>query len=482
MKLYPFYFFALLGLLFFLLARAWKTVKAQFSGLSAADGFMAAGLMVAGAFLRGWGSYHIDLDPYGWEYIRDALHFDFLPFAVHVPGYPMLISLPLGLAHNMAAVSGFIIAFSVLTIGLVYLLTFLITQQRIAAFFAAALLAFSRLFIQYGGQEIPATCSVFFVTAAFLFLVLWIRTGDVDLWMLMAVTLFIAFNIKTENTIFFPALLLCTPYKKKMPVAFLLALTVISLVFWAPFIKNAFVAQLPLWTSQQAQYPSPYSIDNFLRHGRLLLVLQYRMLPLWAVTGFVLLVFFSDRLRHGRLVLGWFAMTLLYFFWYADIFAQWSMLQVLVPVFIMGGCVAAKMLELCFKQQLWRYFVAAVALSLLAANSTRSLAWSKPFSWVDLKRDLPKTAAGDCIVSLNVEPTAFSLRFLFPERHWVFANDPGAASQLSQCPGKIYYFDPIPYGLMEETTQQERAQRDIFIKTEVLVLGNKYAGELVPKH
>lgn len=476
--IFSLYFSSLLVLLFVLFIRSWKFIRAYFSKLSFIDGFIIFGLMMIGAFLRMEGTDHIDLDPYGWGFVIDALSIKgaFLSQALHVPGYAFFISLPLMISKDLALVSHYIIVFSVLTIGLVYLLAFLITEDRITAIFSAVLLLISKLAIQYSGQEIPITCSVFFTAGAFLAFILWLKTREVAVGELAVVAFFVSFNIKSENTIFLILLLLFVLFNhKKALVVFLALLSIISLFVWAPFIRDGLHAQLVTWSDFHGNYAEPYGIKNFFAHCRFLIIGQYHFLPILIAVGFALL-------RANSIILCWFCMTLLYFLWYSDYCAALNMLQVLIPVYIMGGCILSKVLGLFINQQVLKYAALIICLMLLFFNFMRVYE-QKPYSWIDLKNDLPKTSNADCIISPNRPFTGFALSFIFPDRRWIFTRDKEASKALSQCLGKVYYFDPAPYGLEGEVPLQDRAEWDSFMKDNVSVLGDRYRGMLLPvKH
>ncbi len=445
--IYPLYFLSLWAVFFFLLAQSRKIIKAQFSKLSLLDGLIISGLMIIGAFLRVFGTAHIDLDPYGWGFVIDAMAikgFSSLSSASHVPGFSSLISLPLIFSKDLALVSDYIIFFSVLTIGVVYLLTFLITEDRIAAVFATGLLVASKLSIQYSGQEIPIACSVFLVTGAFLFFILWLRTREVTLGMLATISFFISFNIKSENSIFLILVFLFVLFdRKKMLVIFLVLSLIISFVFWVPFIKNALPIQYLTWIYHQHGHNEPYGIRNLFDHCKVLIIDHYYMFPIWMAIGFALL-------RKNNIILCWFCMALLYFLWYSDFCAELNMLQVLIPVFIMSGSVVSKTLDLYTKQCALKYSVVIAFLMFSVIDVIYSVVHQqKAYSWVDLKNNLPRTSDEDCIISPDPDGrfTSFALSFIFPNRHWIFLRDKDAAKKFSQCSGKIYYFDPTPYGV-----------------------------------
>lgn len=211
---YPFYFFILLLILFIAIIRSGYIIKDLCKTITIRDSLILLVLMGIGLVLRIVYTSHIDLDPYGWGYIRKAVAIKKLLFhnftspaslseAFHIPGYSFLISSPLAIFNNIEAVSGFNLFFSVLTIGLVYFLTFFSTNDKFASLFAAGMLMSSALHVRYSGQEMPISISTFFVASAFLYLILWLRNKKIILFGITLLLLLVSVNIKIENSIFF---------------------------------------------------------------------------------------------------------------------------------------------------------------------------------------------------------------------------------------------------------------------------------------
>ena len=468
------YFSSLLIVFIIFLIRCWQKIREQFLGLSAIDALIILSFLLVGALLRFWGTYHIDLDPYGWSFVVDASRinkFSFTPLASHVPGFAFMIALPLLWAKSLSLVSGYLIIFSVLTIVLVYLLTFLITQNRFAAIIAAGLFLTSRTAIQFSGQEIPITLSVFFLTGAFFIYFLWLRDRDLELGILMLLCFFISFNMKTENVIFLPLLFIAAMFdRKKVFFVFLVMLLGVSVLVWYPYVADAMRVQSLTWSYFSNNYSELYGLKNLVVHFNELIVGRCYLYPVLVMIGFVFL-------RQNILVLVWFVMTLLYLLWYSDFCVQLNMLQVLMPVFVMSGCVFARLLEVYIKARFYKFIVFAGLLVILMMAISGLIHAQKPYSWVDLKKDFPRISEKDCIVSPDRPFTGFALPFLFPDKHWIVSRDNAQGQVLMQCEG-IYYFDTTPFGLAGESVFQDSSAWADFLREKVMSRGGKYKGVL----
>ena len=484
---YPIYFSLLLIIFLFLFLRSWASIKTSFDALSSKDAVIIFILMAVGLWLRVGGSSHIDLDPYGWRYISDALVIkgsfiqgvkasSQLSHAVHVPGYPFFISIPLAVSRDLGVISGYIILFSSLSIGLVYLLTHLITQERSASLCAAGMLMASTAHVRYSGQEVPITISVFFIILAFFCFALWLKQKKASIWGATLFVFLLAFNIKIENLIWLPFFLIVSFWfwpsgKTRRPLYYGLVPILISMIFFDYFIGNQSRFLNIIFKHEHLSRPL-FHLSNIWDGARS---------NLFGFTFFIvgyLFMMLINKDRRGALMLAWFGGSLLYFLWDKDpYYAQACSLQALVPVFIIGGIVVSYVFSLWDFKVGIRYTTLVFFLMILAAGTylTTKL---KPYSWVELKSDIKVTSDGDCIVSPVNQTSGFALPFIFPKKHWVFEED-GVAEGLSRCQGKVYYFNPVTYGLTEDLEPREAQQWGYFVRTSMKALGVRNGGELL---
>jgi hypothetical protein len=488
---YPVYFLSLLSIFLYLFFRSWKSIKARFEKLSGKDAVIIFLLMAVGLWLRVRGTSHIDLDPYGWMYIADALaikgfftqgikaSFE-LSNAVHVPGYPFFISLPLMASSNLLVVSGYIVLFSTLTIALVYLLTYIITEDRLASICAAGLLMASAVHVRYSGQEVPITVSVFFITLAFFFFFLWLKRKEALIWGVSLFVFLLAFNIKIENIIWLPLFFIVSFFswpsdKSRRPLYYGLVPILISMIFWGYFIGNQSHFLAIIFNHEQLSRPLFHLSNIWDGLCSFLLVNKYTFL--FFIAGYLLMILFAND-RRGTIVFAWFGASLLYFLWDNDpSYTELSSLQVLIPVFIISGIVVSHAFGFWNFKVGIRYTALVFFLMGLSANAY-SQTRLKSYSWVELKRDIDVTSDNDCIVSPVIQTSEFALPFIFPKKHWVFEKD-GVAEGLYQCQGKVYYFNPIAYGLSEEVVPHEARQWEYFVKTSLKGLGIRNGGQLL---
>lgn len=471
---YLFYMAALAGAALILFSRCFPIIKTYFKDIALADFILLIFLCVLGLVFRLRFTHHIDLDPYGWKYIQDAIAikklmvFSFTQFdiseALHIPGYAFMIAGPLLISETISAVSFFNVIFSVLTIAVVWFISWFITKDRRPAMLAAGMFCFSVLHVAYSGEEIPVSISVFFVTLEMLFLVLWVKTKDIKIGWFAVALFIISFNIKIENIIFAPVFLTVF-FKEKLHqgkprkyLMYFLVLFLISVVFWFPYIINVVNRQISTFNFQSFSRPGPadlFNMGNFTRHFHHFFIHIYRGFPLIVLAGYILLIFSGKGIKLWYVSLVWFFSGIICFFWYSKIFSEWTMLQILIPVFIMTGDVFSQTLSLFFRKLTGQYAVLILLLFVMALNVTVKLGVRKVNSWVDFRHYFRAVAANDCIVSLDTRDSSFSLRFLFPEKKWIFLNKTFSPGEIDQCEGNVYFFNPVPYGLEEETDMED---------------------------
>lgn len=474
--IYPFYFLILLGLLLIMFARSFPIFKKLSISIYSRDYSLLFLLMILGLILRLKYAYHIDLDPYGWRYIQDASAINniFCPFsglsfrisdALHIPGYPVLISLPLLFSKSLLGISIFNVCFGVLTIWLIYLISYFLTEDKVSSVLAAGLLAFSQLHIVYSGQEFPMPISVFFVALEFLYLVLWLKSKDTAAGLVFALAFLISLNIKIENIIFLP-LFIGIAFKevkyhfwrgktKRAFKIYNIIVLLFSAMVFCPFIIKLYQTQLSTLKRFGNAYEF-FSLNNFIRHFTYFILQKSGGFPLFMILGYCMLHLFKRCIGKGYILLGWSVSSFIYFFWYADIFSEWNMQQVLMPIYIISGYVISKTINLFFKD---RYLVGAILfLFLWLGNSAFKLNENKRLSWITIRHDLKTISENECIVCLDKKTSKFSMTFLFPDKNWIFLNDTFTLGQLDKCKGNLYYFDVIPWGLEEEVDKNEVLQ------------------------
>mgnify|MGYP001568833856 CR=1 FL=1 len=476
--IYPFYFLILLGLLLIMFVRSFPIFKRLPVSIYSRDYFLLFLLMMLGLILRIKYTYHIDLDPYGWRYIQNALAINniFCPFsglsfrisdALHIPGYPVLISLPLLFSKSLLGISIFNVCFGVLTIWLIYLISYFLTEDKVSSVLAAGFLAFSQLHIVYSGQEFPMPISVFFVALEFLYLVLWLKSKDTAAGLVFALAFLISLNIKIENIIFLPLFVGITLKERKYHfwrekgnfkkhLRFIIALLFSAIVF-CPFIIKLYQTQLST-LKRFGNANEFFSLNNFIRHFVYFILQKSCGFPLFMILAYSMLHLFKRCMSKGYILLGWSVFSFIYFFWYADIFSEWNMQQVLIPIYIISGYVISKTINLFFRNKYLGGAILFLFLFLWLGNSVFKLNENKRFkrlSWITIRHDLKTISENECIVCLDKRTSKFSMTFLFPDKNWIFLNDAFTLGQLDKCRGNLYYFDVIPWGLEEEVDKNE---------------------------
>jgi len=480
---YPVYFLILLVFLVVLAKRSFPVFRESFKKIKLKDYFILFLLIFFGAILRIKYSFHIDLDPYGWRYIQDALAIKgfFCPFlklpfelsdALHILGYPFLISVPLFFSSNILTISIFNIVFSVLTIGIVYLATYLWTQNKFASVLAGGMLAASLLHVSYSGMEFPMSISVFVVALEFLFFILWLKSKDRASGLVLITLFFISVNIKFENVIFillFGLVFIKSLKDVKLKVQikknqkYFLILFILSVIICLPFFVNFQYLQVKSVPATQHLF----TLGNFLRNFSLFIMERYKGFPLFMVLAFLALSLFKKNIYKGYILVWWFFISLISSSYCATVNSEWNMLQVLIPVFIISGYVISETINLFLKSNILRCILLVLLLFLFFWNTSVTMKANKRYSWINLKQDLNTSVGEGCIVSLNIRTSKFSLGFLFPDKNLIFMDDNYQNNKVSQCKGALYYFNPVPYGLEEE------ADKDVVLRWED-ILSEKY--------
>ncbi len=468
-----FYFIVLVAVF---IKEAWDSFpvfRDVFKGLRRQDVFIASLVMAAGFVLMARHTFHMDLDPYGWSFLEDALaikdklllkfpaRFD-LAAATHIPAYPLFISLPLMAAESLTAVSSFNLAVSVLSIGLVYLAAHVLTADRIACVAAAGLLAVSTQHIVYSGYEFPMPLSVFFVSLEFLFLVCFLKTKKRPLGLGLLSLVFITINIKPENIVFLSVILFAVARDaqsdkelRHMLKGFVLpavAWSAATLVFCSAYLLNWWKIQAACVGGVYYGRDMPFSAVYFIKNFGLFLSRTGGM-ALWAVAGLLLIQSLQKTGRAMNLAVGWLLAALVPLGYYAHANAEWQLMQVLIPLYLVMGYVVSQALELFVRRGVKLALVFSF-LFLLGLRAEIHLAPLKAFSWKDIQKDFPACSAQDCIVSLKTSTSKTALEFLFPQHRWLFINAAGFDDSLKDCRAAIYYFNPVVYGLLEETDRE----------------------------
>lgn len=475
---YPLYFLILLLFLFAAWIRSFKVAVRSYKDLSLNELLPIVFITLLGFLVRIRFSSHIDLDPYGWRYIQDALATNnfFLPFlkastritdALHVPGYSFLISLPLLFSKSLEVVSVINTTFSALTISIVYLITQVVTKDRLTSLLASAMLAFSPVHITYSGFEFPMSFSVFFVSLEFLYLVLWLESKDKLRGWIFILLFLVSINIKIENMIYgilFVALFIYSclenrelRYRVRDYFRYFPLMTFLSFLYIAPFVMNQAKVQHRLFGPT---LDSVVGLDNFIRNNRLFIIQRLHGLPLVAATGYVLLRFSKKTISPYKisLVFAWLLASLLNFFYFIPINAEWNLLQILIPVYIIIGFVATQSLRLVIKNNSLRNISVIFLIFLFSIRALQTSQYGKNYSWKNLKRDLKTKGDNEEIISLKVRTSEFALRFLFPEKKWIFLEGDALGYKVNKLRRNLYYFNPVPYGLTEEADQRKVAE------------------------
>ncbi len=461
----------------FFIKAAWNSFPVfmdSFRGLRRQDAFIVVLVMTAGFALMARHTFHIDLDPYGWGYIEDGLaikdrlllkfpaRFD-LAAAMHVPAYPFFISGPLMISESLTAVSSFNLVVSVLAIGIVYLVAYALTEDRIVSIIAAGLLAVSTQHIVYSGYEFPMPLSVFFVSLELLFLVCFLKTKSRSVGLGLLSLFFITVNIKPENIVFLFVILFALARDAKsgrewrqalksylLPTAVWSALT---LVFCSVYLFNWWKIQAACVSDVYYGRNMPFSAVYFIKNFGLFLSRAGGM-PLWAVAGLVLIQLLQRTGHSMNLAIGWLLAALVPLGYYARANAEWQFMQVFIPLYLVMGYVVAQALELFVRRGWVKLVMVFSFLFLLGIKAESHLAHLKVFSWKDIQKDFPACLAQDCVVSFKTSTSKTSLEFLFPQARWLFINDAGFEDSLKHCKGEMYYFNPVVYGLLEETDRE----------------------------
>ncbi|MGD0335632.1 MAG: hypothetical protein ABSB18_00825 [Candidatus Omnitrophota bacterium] len=483
---YPLYF---LGLLLFFISvffKSYRTFRGLLINISSKDIVVLLVLLLAGFIFRLKYTAHIDLDPYGWGYIKDALRiksyflypglYSGLLGTGHIPGYPFFIFFPLTLLENISVVSGFNICFSVLTIPVIYLITYLVTEDKDASFLAALALALSALHTFYSGYEIPMSISVFFVTLEFLYFVAWLKTRNMTIWLTFISLFLISVNIKIENSFLFPLFaiigakeLLKDNQRKLFHYSLIfIPLLLISMLFWLPFVGNM-VSSFPRYF---AFIPDLVGFRAFLSNILLFFIYRLKGYPLFMLLALVILKLMKKSFRMDYLILGWFFLSLLVYFLGVEVDAIWHTMQILVPVFIISAYVISQAISIFFKGRAVRYILLVLLCFFYFLGYERQMSENKPYSWEKLIQELKTDSEKSCIITHDFLITKFNLPFLFPRKTWLFLSDDNLKVKMRACEGKVYYFNPLPYGLEEEMLMRgAKEEQFAVLKNEIQ---NKY--------
>lgn len=464
---YPIYFLILLSSLLIIWINYFKNTIKPPRGFVLNEILPVIFIILIGFLFRIKFSSHIDLDPYGWRYVQDALAINklFIPFlknsagALHVPGYSFLISLPLLFTKNLEIVSVINALFSALTIGIVYLITRFIAKDKLSALLASSMLASSSLHIIYSGFEFPMSFSIFFVSLEFLYLVLWLENKNKSTGWIFILLVLVSINIKIENILY--GILFATVFvyafkkdRDKLCQArdyfkYSLPIFILSCLFMIPFVINQLRIQSLFF--DKTEY-SLFGIDNFISNIRVLIIQRLHGLPFFSAAGYVLLWLFK-KIHHScrmNLVFVWLLISLLNLFYFIPINAEWNLLQILIPVYIITGYLATWVLNLVLKSNNLKNILLFLLIVLFFSESIQAIKSVKNYSYQDLKRGLNTESDNQDIVSFNLRTSGFALRFLFPRKKWIFINDTTQDNILSDLGDNIYYFNPLPYGLIEE--------------------------------
>jgi len=469
----PYFIFLLAAFIKFLF-HSLPVFRGLFRKAGRLDVLLVGLLTAAGLVLRVRHTFHIDLDPYGWGYIEDALaikdifllrfpaRFD-LAAALHIPGYPFFISPVLAVAENLTAVSSFNLAASVLSIGLLYFVGYALTADRIASFLAAGLLAVSPQHLVYSGYEFPMSLSVFLVVLEFLFFICFLKSKSRFLGLGLLFLFFITINIKPENIVMLALFLFVLLQEAKkddalretlkgyLGAAVLLAIA--TLFFCFPFMVNWNGIQSVCISAAYHGRNAPFAAVYFIKNFDLFLSRTGGM-ALWAAAGLALIQMFHKKERMMNVVVGWLLVSLIPLAYYAPANAEWQILQILIPVFLVMGYVVSKTIELFIRRRWVRSVLVFFLLAASGAKADNDLGSVKAFSWKDIQKDFPACSAQDCVVSFKTSTSETALEFLFLQDRWLFINDAGFENSLKHCRGAIYYFNPVVYGLLEETDRE----------------------------
>lgn len=428
-------------------------------------------IMAFGAVLRIRYTLHTDLDPYCWRYIQNAIAIksligfsDIWNFSIgtshYIPGYSVMIS-PFIRLGSLNLVSLLNVGFSVLTIGTVYPITYILTKNKVSSLLSAFMLAVSSLHVLYSGYESSYTCSVFIVTLEWFYFLLWLETKDDSAGYSFILLFIISLNVKkAENLVFLPLFLftfirrlrddkLKTQIKKYF--GWFLFILGISVLLWVPYFKNLIKTQPLIFKSSDLSAYGMFGVSNIIRHS-IQMIKSYKGFPLFMVGGYVLACLINKENKRMNLILGWFLSSLLYYSYYANASATWSTQQVLIPIFIMSGVTISETIKLFFKKPASRWLVVILIIAIFSHKTYFSLKERGRYdSWIELKKELNVARENDCVVSLEARTSKFALEFLFPDKNWIFIDDIDYSLNWdSYCEGELYYFNPIPYGLKEE--------------------------------
>lgn len=472
-RAYPYYMVVFFSVWSVLVARAFVAAGCLPAPITRRDVVAVACIVLAGIVLRISCISHIDMDPYGWRFMRDAvtikntlttgvMDHSPLPLAIRVPGYSFLAALSFLFwgSDSLRAVSASGILFSALTIVLLYCLAFHVARERFAAVAAASMLALSGRHVMAAGQEIPLSDSIFFVTLSMLLFILWEKSGRRVVFYAWWASFLMALNIKPENIIFLPVFLVFIkggwdklgPDRKQISTISAL-MTLVTLLFMLPFVKNLAVDQWAVVIKAKSAY-APLDLRLLFKNVWEQVICVYYGYPLLMAAGFVMASHWKEWTSARSMMMVWLGCALMMYAWWGSV-PGWYTLIVLMPVFIMNGDIIAIVLRWLMAGPFWRGVVLGAYLIVLAVHASSQAVLARSEPWFQAQERLAALPEGQCMVSLGFETSGFALPFLFPQIQWFFVSEQGMSGDLSHCVGDIGFFDPVPYG-MEEEIEPER--------------------------
>ena len=476
---YPLYFGLLLLFFLFVFLRSLPEAIKIFNKISLLDWILLAAITLIGLLLRSAFAVRTNLDSYVWSYIRDAAvikNFFSFPFVVdraithayHIPGYSFLISLlPISPDRTIISVSIFNIIINSLNIPLIFLVAYYYSRDKFVAFVASVMLAFSWLHIHYSAFEFPMPLSVFLVTLVFLYLLLWIEKKNKTFGVVFLILFIISINIKLENIVllsfFIPVLVYQMTrdviFKRQMiwALKFMIPIAVISCIITFRYFKNLNAIQHVPMNRDWFPGKDIFSLNSFWPHFKLFFVDRYRC-------GIFLLGYLCLRLDkkvsgNTDIICWWMVAYLPLLSYFTEVNAEWNMLVILIPVYILAGIVFVWLGKIFVKRDSQLYYL-PIILSIIFAFilfGNRKILQEREYSWIELSDKLKNIGNKcDCFITYDIQTLGFSLPYIFgKEKRWLFFNHDDFIDKERKCKEQIYFFDPIPYGLQNEEKEQK---------------------------
>lgn len=249
---------------------------------------------------------------------------DYYPKSI---GWPFILSIAFGIfgISNWVAINTSIF-FGALSVFVVFFAVFLITEDKIAAFFSSALFALLPVHIRWSATAETNVTSLFFILLAIFFSFLYLKNKKESLLWLSFSSIAFASQIRSENYFLFPLFIISLLIYgkdtfKRLNFNLLLPLLLFAAISLPNFIQSLNFQIATNWISsdtQGAQIGSNWSLTNLLNNSSTYGVDLFNnkyyssALLLFIVPGFIYL--FYKKRRAWLFLTIWFILIWLIYF------------------------------------------------------------------------------------------------------------------------------------------------------------------------